>query len=662
MEFTHTLNIDVETKSGSDLTKVGMYKYMEDPEFAIVLLSYSFDDAPVDCIDVVNGELLPDEFIAWLFNPTVKKKAWNAAFEIHAIRTHYALTLIVAQWECTMIKAVMLGLPASLDSAGIALGIRSKKMFVGKKLIRLFCIPCKPTKKNGMRRWNTSETHPNEWFEFKDYNEVDVYGEMEIGKTLDHFRIPDTEALLYILDQNINAYGVRVDIPFVEKAIAFNIEYTDKLIAEATAITGLQNVGSVKQLKEWLALEIDESVTTLTKDSVHTLLKGKPSDTVRRVLEIRQQISMASIKKYDAMLKMVCNDGYIRGTLQFYGAGRTARWAGRGVQVQNLRKNSMKDLHHAREVVRDRDLDLFELNWGNPPDVLSQLVRTAFIPADDCTFLMSDFSAIEARVIAWYADETWRLEVFRTHGKIYEASGANMFKVPIEAVTKGSILRDKAKISELALGYQGSWKALEKMGGEKMGLDRAEMESLVSAWREANSSIVQWWYALEAAAIKALHTRETQVVGNIRMYTHKGTFFVRLPSGRSLAYVKPELYMATTKTGKQKVAFKYHGVNPMTRQFKSVPMYGGKWAENIVQATARDILAEKMLVLDKKGFNIRFHVHDEVVIQIPNDFDKLFGFDEVLEEVNAIMSEPLLWCADLPLAADSYYSPFYRKD
>lgn len=652
-----TLNIDIETYSEADLKKCGMYKYAAHPSFEIMLFGYSIDGAPAEVIDLTSGAEIPLDIILALHDPAVEKKAFNAQFERVCINQY--LNIKSLNWSCTMIKAGMFGLPMNLEGAGMALKTSTMKATVGKQLIRYFCIPCKPTAANGMRARNLPQHAPEKWAQFIDYCQVDVETEMEIDKKLASFVIPETERQLYLLDQKINDYGVMADPLLIEKAIHESQSYTVGLIEEAKQLTGIDNPKSVQQLLRWLVLEIDESVTNLKADAVHKLLQGGQSEKVQRVLKIRQQISKASVRKYAALKEFINTDSRVRGILQFYGANRTGRWAGRGPQIQNLPKNNIRDLALARNTVRDGQHGDLEWLFTDVSDVLSQLIRTAFVAPPGKTLIMSDFSAIEARVIAWYANEKWRLDVFNTHGKIYEASGAAMFKVPIESVTKGSALRDKAKIAELALGFAGGVNALKNMGSEKMGLRDDELPELVGRWRDADKNIVRLWGNVQDAAIECVRTGVAQKLTNalgvtLEFYMKRGMFFIRLPSGRSLAYLRP-----TLKPGKfGNVELSYWGVNQKTRQWEEIKTYGGKLIENIVQATARDLLAEKMLALDDAGYRIVFHVHDEIVIEVED-----YGSADFLAEcIDSIMAAPLPWSKGLPLAADSYASPFYKKD
>jgi len=659
--FTSTLNIDIETFSDHDLKKCGLYKYAASPAFRILIFSYSINGGYVDRIDMTKEEL-PDSLIALIKDSTCKKIAWNAMFERTCIGAYLGCTLDPAQWECTMIKASMLGLPMSLEDAGIALNTDTKKAAVGKQLIRVFSIPCKPTKANGMRTRNLPQHFPEKWEQYMDYCDQDVWTEMSIGKRIDFFEIPERERRLYILDQQINDRGILVDPILIRNAIHHSKIFTEKLIEEAKLLTGLQNPKSVKQLREWLEIEIDETVPTLGKEAVHELIKTCDNQTVKRVLQIRQQISKTSIKKYDAMLNMMMDDCRIRGLFQFYGA-RTGRWAGRGVQVHNLYKNDLPDLEALRQLELEGEFDLIDMAYDTP-EALAQLIRTALIASPNNELGMSDFSAIEARVLAWLAGEKWKLEVFNSHGKIYEATGANMFKVPIEAVTKTSKYRARAKVAELACGYQGGEGALKRMGAEKMGMDLKELPDIVGKWRDANKNIVKFWYAVEDCAVEAVKTGKVVTLRNLKFYMNKGVLHITLPSGRNLSYLKPIVKMSTIKSKKTgneftKEVLCCHTVDPKTRRFIETPLYGGLLVENIVQATSRDILGEKMLAVDAAGFLIVLHVHDEIGCDMS---DEPYGLDINLEMFNDIMKAPLPWTTGLPLNADTTSSFFYRKD
>ena len=646
------LAIDIETYSPVDLKESGLYAYTEHPEFEILLFAYAFDKEPVKVIDLVLFEDIPDEVFKALTDPLVLKTAHNANFERVCLTRHLGISLPIDQWECTMIKSAMLGLPFALAVVGKILKIDQEKMTEGKALIRYFSLPCKPTKANGMRTRNLPEHDLEKWNTYKLYNARDVEAEREIREKTAFFKMHDGEKELYILDQVINDRGVMVDMQFVNNAIQMDATYKDRLTVEMTELTNLDNPNSVSQLKTWIADETGEDVTSLTKEAILTMLKNTPSEEVSRVLRNRQEMAKTSVKKYNAMAAAVGSDGRIRGLLQFYGANRTGRWAGRLVQVQNLPQNHLYDLDLARDLVRDNDLELLEMLFGNVPDTLSQLIRTAFIAKPGYTFLVADFSAIEARVIAWLAGEKWRLDVFATHGKIYEASASQMFKVPIEEVTKGSTLRQKGKVSELALGYQGGPGALTQMGALKMGLQEEELQGLVDAWRAANPSIVRLWKTVDDAAKEAVKNKAlVSIRHGIKFDCRADVLFIELPSGRKLSYIHPRL----GKNRFDSASLIYEGMNQTTKQWCDQETYGGKLVENIVQAIARDCLAYSMLNLDKEGYEIVMHVHDEAVIEIEQEKANL-------EDVCKIMGQPIPWAKGLLLRADGYSTSYYRKD
>jgi DNA polymerase len=649
-----TLGIDIETFSSIDLTKTGVYKYVEAPDFEILLFGYSIDGAPVKLVDLACGEELPQEILEALTDPRVLKTAHNANFERVCIAKHFNIRQDPDQWECTMVKVAMLGYPLSLDQASKAMNLSVEKDNAGKALIRFFTVPCKPTKTNGERFRNLPKHAPEKWQAFRNYCIRDVQVEQEIRNKVKFFELPEAEKKLWSLDQKINDRGILLDPVLINNAIRFDIITKEKMTAEAVELTGLSNPNSATQLKRWLTEEMDEEVTDLKKDNIPTLLESADSSTVKRVLELRQEMAKTSIKKYLAMHKAIGDDKRVRGLFQFYGANRTGRWGGRLIQPQNLRKNDLKDLDLARRLTRSNDLEILELCFGNVPDTLSQLIRTAFIADQGKKLIVSDFSAIEARVIAWLAGEKWKLDVFNTHGKIYEAAGAQMFKVPIESVTKGSKLRDKAKIAELALGYQGGPAALIKMGALRMGLEESELQPLVNLWRNANRKIVEFWYAIETAAITAVDDPGQLVKhNNISFCVERDYLFITLPSGRRLAYIKPRL-----KPGKfGNDALTYEGTDQNTKQWKRLDTYGGKLVENIVQATARDLLREAMLKVDAANYNIVMHVHDEIVLEeIDNPGNKY------LKDICAIMSENPVWATGLPLGAEGYVTDYYKKD
>ncbi len=645
-----TLAIDIETYSSVDLPSTGVYAYTSSDDFEILLFGYAFDDDPVEIVDLAQGERLPHEVLNALKHPDIIKTAYNANFERVCIAKYLDLPTLPEQWRCSSVHALTLGLPGYLDGVAQVLKLGEQKDNAGKNLIRYFSKPCKPTKVNGGRTRNLPEHDPEKWEQFKSYCKQDVEVERELRKVLEKYPVPEREWRLWELDQRINDYGVAVDSRLVTQAINCDNEYQDMLLAEAKELTGLKNPNSVAQLKRWLKEETGKDVESLNKATVSELKEEAECSTVKRVLSLRQKMSKTSIKKYQAMERAVCPDGRIRGLLQFYGANRTGRWAGRLVQVQNLPRNSLQDLDLARRLLKYGNCELLELLFDSVPEVLSQLIRTALIPSTGCRFIVSDFSAIEARVIAWLADERWRMEVFSGHGKIYEASAAHMFRVPIEEITKDSPLRQKGKIAELALGYGGSVGALKAMGALDMGLEEGELPELVETWRAANPNIVQFWWDVGNAAMKAVKDKTTVPVHHgIEFSYEAGGLFLRLPSGRRLCYVKPRIQPG--KFGRPVIT--YEGTEQ--GRWSRIDTYGPKLVENIVQATARDCLAEALLRVDAAGYKIVFHVHDEVVVEAPRGIG-------TLEEVNKIMGQPLAWAPELPLRADGFETEYYMKD
>ncbi len=645
-----TLCIDIETYSPVDLSKSGIYPYAEHPDFEILLFAYAFDNEPVSCIDIAQGEELPDKVLSALTDPDVVKTAFNAAFERICIGNYFKLRLPVEQWECTMVKAGTAGLPMSLAMAGKILGLEQGKMEVGKALIRYFSLPCTPTARN-IRTRNLPRHDPQKWDLFKQYCIRDVEVERQIRSRLTDIPVIPQERDLYILDQRINDRGVLIDRQMVTNSITMNETYITRLRNEVCDISGVDNPTSVAQLRDWLNKEIEENVEDLSKDTVKDLLKGNHSDDATRILELRQELSKTSTKKYTTMMNALCSDGRIRGLLQFYGANRTGRWAGRLVQVQNLPQNHLDDLDLARAIVIDGDLDLLEMLFGNVPDTLSQLIRTAFIAKPGHVFYVADFSAIEARVIAWLADETWRMEVFKSHGKIYEASASQMFGVPVEEIKKGSPLRQKGKVAELALGYQGGANALVAMGALRMGLPEDELPGLVNAWRKANKKITILWNTVESATFNAINGIRGTIDHGVSFFCKDSILFIQLPSGRCLAYQRPKI----VKNRFDKEAPGYEGMDQTTKQWRTQETYGGKLVENIVQAIARDCLAVAMLRLEKAGFPIVMHVHDEVIIEATED-------SGTLKNICEIMGTPIDWAPGLPLKADGYVTKYYKKD
>lgn len=654
-----TLAIDVETYCELDIKNVGAYRYCEHPSFEIMLFAYAYDDEPVQIIDFMNGETLPFEIIEDLENPDVLKTAFNANFERNAIAgdgywTNGVSDMKPEQWDCTMIQALRMGLPGSLDMVGKALNFEEnkQKMKEGKALIQYFCKPCKPTKTNGGRTRNLPENEPEKWELFKEYCKQDVEVEREIRKKLSKYKTIEKEKRLWDLDQQINDRGINLDLVLAQRAIECDEQFKEGLTKEAIELTGLDNPNSPTQLKKWLSEKVGYEVNSLTKDSIPKLLESANDENVKRVLELRTLMAKTSIKKYQAMESARCEDGRVRGLLQFYGANRTGRWAGRLVQVQNLPQNHLPDLDAARTFVRDGKFDEIEFLFDSVPDTLSQLIRTAFIPSEGNRFIVADFSAIEARVIAWYAGEKWRLDVFKTHGKIYEASASQMFHIPIEDIKKGSDLRQKGKIAELALGYGGSIGAIKSM--DKTGsIPEDELPGLVKSWRNANPNITKFWWDCDKAAKKAINERTTVTMQyGLKFIYDTGVLFIQLPSGRRLSYVRPKIEEHQTFEGYK---ITYEGMEQTSKQWTRQDTYGPKLVENIVQATARDCLAEALFNVDKAGYKTVMHVHDEIVMDVP------IGFGSV-EEVNKIFGQEISWAPDLPLKADGYECNYYMKD
>lgn len=643
-----TLAIDIETYSDVDLISCGVYKYSSSPYFEILLIAYSVDDKETVCIDVANGEEPPKEFMEMLFDDTVTKTAFNANFERTCFSNYYQHSFRPEAWRCTAVQAAMLALPLSLEGVGAVLGLDKQKMTEGKELIKYFCSPCKATKSNGGRTRNLPKDAPEKWRQFKTYCIRDVDVEKQIRQRLAKFPIPKREQEIYCLDQRINDRGIMVDRNLVNHAVACDLLYKETATARAYELTGLENPNSVSQLKLWLkekGLEVD----SLAKDTVKDLSMKAEGD-VQEVLKLRLATSKTSVKKYEAIDRSVCAENRVHGLLQFYGANRTGRWAGRLVQIHNLPQNHLPDLELARALVSEGRYEEVELFYESTPNVLSELIRTAFVAKPGCRFIISDYSAIEARVLAWLAGEEWRLQVFETHGKIYEASASAMFHVPIEEITKTSPLRQKGKISELALGYGGAVGALTSMGALKMGLTEEELPGLVSTWRSANPHITAFWWAVDEAAVTAVRDKKPSKVGRVSFEYKSGILFVTLPSGRKLSYVKPRMML--NKFGREGLT--YEGIGE-SKKWMRLETFGPKLVENIVQAASRDILAEAMLRLEKEGFDIVCHVHDEVVLEVPD------GKSSV-EEVNEIMAVNPVWTEGLPLKAAGFESPFYKKD
>jgi DNA polymerase bacteriophage-type len=653
------LHIDLETYSSVDLRTSGAYKYAESVDFEILLLAFAFDDGPVRVIDFTQGQVMPFELVAALQDPSVEKHAHNAAFERICLRA-YGLNIPAEQWHCSAIKASYCGLPMSLADVSKALQLEEQgKDLSGKALIRYFTMPIKASKANGGRLRNFPEHDLEKWEAFKAYCAQDVEAERQVGQRLAAYTIPQKERELYALDQKINDAGIEIDTYFAQRCIDIDQEHAANLAEELKELTGLENPNSPTQLKQWLSEATGQEVTTIAKAKVEELLAEAASVTVQRVLELRTEAAKTSTKKYVAMIECAMYDSRARGLLQFYGAGRTGRWAGRLIQVQNLPQNHLPDLEVAREAYRSGTYsEVVRSTKGSVPSDLSQLIRTAFVAKEHHTFAVADFSAIEARVIAWLAGEEWRLEVFRTHGKIYEASAAAMFNVPIEEVTKGSDLRAKGKVAELALGFGGGAGALRAMGGEAMGLSDLELQELVNRWRAKNPAVVSLWKRVEAAALRTLKTRVTTSLPTYHSslsFEYDGQALrITLHSGRELVYWSPKL--GVSRFGHDCIL--YRGPDPNTKQWGWIDTYGGKLVENIVQATARDLLADAMLRVDQQlKMPIVMHVHDELVAEVLETQG-----EEALELLCAEMSKPIDWALGLPLAADGYITPFYKKD
>jgi len=652
-----TLQIDIETYSPVDIKKSGVYPYANHPEFQILLFAYAFDDEPVRVIDMASGEAIPREVFQALYGPSVLKTAFNALFERTCINAYLNSVgmenLRIEQWECTMIKAAMLGLPLSLGKVAEVLQIQSQKMLIGMQLIRYFCIPCKPSATNGGRTRNLPHHDPAKWTTFKLYNKVDVETERGIRKAISYFEIPKLEKLLYILDMQINDRGVLIDRQFVENAINIDIITKERLMAEAIKLTGIDNPNSGAQMKAWLLAETGEDIKSLTKASIPDILKRSPGELVEKVMGLKLELSKTSVKKYQAMVNAAGQDNRIRGLSQFYGANRTGRWSGRFVQMQNLPQNHLVDLGLARNLVMSNDPELVEMFFGNVPDTLSQLIRTSFIAEEGKLLYVADFSAIEARVAAFLADEKWVIEVFATHGKIYEATAANMFKVPLESVTKGSVLRQKGKVSSLALQYGGGVNALTVMDTAK-SIDDKEKPGLVAKWRETNPNIVAMWYAMDRAAKRVLKEGgRVNIKHGVAFEYRNNNLYMHLPSGRSLCYVNPSI--GENRFGGESI--NYWGMDQMTKKWCKQETYSGKLFENLSQAMARDCLAVSMLRLDKAGYALLFHVHDEVIISAPKE-----GKDDTVKDICRIMGEPISWAPGLFLKAEGYFGFYYRKD
>lgn len=642
------MGIDVETYSSAPLPKCGVYRYCDAPDFEILLFSYAFDDEPVQTIDLASGETLPKEAISALEDPDIIKVAYNAQFERVCLSRYLGHWLDPHQWRCTMVMAAYLTLPGRLADAAVALGTTEKKMEEGKDLIRYFSVPCKPSKTNGGRTRNLPTDAPEKWAVYRQYNAQDVETERAIRKALEKYSLPEQEWELYALDQQINDRGVRVDKKLVKNAIAVDAVFAQAAYQRAKELTGLENPGSVNQLKAWLA-DQDMPMESLARKIVQE--KAAQTDgIVAELLNLRLELSKTSVKKYEAMARCVCRDGRVHGLLQFYGANRTGRWAGRLVQAQNLPQNHLPDLDLAREIVKTGDEELLDTLYASVPGTLSELIRTAFIPKDGCRFLVADFSAIEARVLAWLANEEWVLEEFRGKGKIYEATASRMFHIPQESIVKGNPnyeYRQKGKQATLSCGYGGGVGALKAMGAK---IPEEEMQPLVDAWRAANPNIVAFWSALDRAARTVIRKKTSARVGKVTLYWQDDKMFMRLPSGRNLCYQSP--HFTGNRFGSDAIG--YYAPNAAGQRVVQ-ETFGGKLAENATQAIARDILAHALLTLEKNGYPVIFHVHDEAVIEMS------IG-QGALEEACRLMAIAPNWAEELPLRADGYECMYYRKD
>ena len=656
------ISIDIETFSDVDLKKCGVYKYAESPNFEILLFAYSLDNGPVQVIDLAQGEEIPKSILAALSDNRIEKWAYNASFEriclSEYLRKHHPEHFISysidgdtvnhyldpSSWKCSRIWGAYMGLPLSLEGIGAVLKLQDQKMKEGKDLIRYFCVPCKPTKTNGGRERNLPEHAPDKWDVFKSYNIRDVEVELAIKDKLRLFPVPDFVWDEYHLDQEINDRGIAVDMQLVDNAVNLDAITKDALMGRMQDLTGLDNPNSVAQMKDWLS---DNGIETesLDKKAVKELLSDADKTTTE-VLECRQQLAKSSVSKYTAMANMVCDDGRARGCFQFYGANRSGRWAGRGIQLQNLPQNHMSDLAEARSLVRDGNFDALDILYDNVPGVLSELIRTAFVPKDGYKYVVADFSAIEARVLSFLANEKWRIDVFREGKDIYCASASQMFKVPVEKHGQNAHLRQKGKIAELALGYGGSVGALRAMGAIEMGLEEEELQPLVDAWRNANSNITSFWWQIDSAVKQAVIQKKSCEVGFLKIYYQSGMLFIDLPSGRRLCYVKPK--MGTNQFGSESVT--YEGIN--TGKWTRIESYGPKFVENIVQAISRDILAYAMRTLAHTF--IVGSVHDELIIECSPDVS--------VEAICEQMGRTPPWISGLLLRADGYECDFYKKD
>lgn len=648
MRFMKKLSIDIETFSDIDLIKCGVYKYADSPAFEILLFSYSIDDGEIHIVDLVRGEELPDEITEAIKSDTVIKTAFNAQFERVCLSKHLGILLDPSSWYCTAVQAAELSLPSSLADVGAALGLERQKMTEGKELIKYFCVSCKPTKSNGGRTRNMPKDAPEKWALFKEYCKRDVDVERQIAKKLEMYPISESEHRLYVLDQRINDRGVLVDLSLAQQAIKINSIQTAVATEQAYTLTGLENPNSVAQLKDWL-IENGVEIDSLSKKAVAALADETDGD-IQEMLHLRLLMSKTSVKKYEAVMRSVCKDNRVRGMMRFCGASRTGRWSGNILQPQNLPQNHLPDLTLARDIVKDGDFEMLDMTFGNVPNVLSELIRTVLIPKQNHRFIVADFSAIEARVLSWLAGEQWRLDTFRNGGDIYCASASQMFRVPVEKHGVNGHLRQKGKISELACGYGGSVGALKNMGAVEMGVPEDELQGLINDWRNANPHIVKLWTEVGNTAMKAIKEKTIVSLGKLVFMYERGILFIRLPSGRRLSYIKPRI--GTNRFGGDSIT--YMGVSA-SKKWERLETFGGKLVENIVQAIARDLLASAMMNVANAGYDIVFHVHDEIIAEVPD------GQGSV-DEMCMLMSINPDWADGIPLSADGYECEYYRKD
>ena len=641
------LAADIESFSDVDLIKCGVYAYADSPAFEILLFAYSFDGGETQIIDLAQGEKLPAEVEDAIFDVSVTKTAYNANFERTCLSKHFGRYIPPESWHCSAVQAAMLALPRSLEDVGRVLGLDEQKMKEGKELIRYFCVPCKPTKANGGRIRNLPCHAPEKWELFKTYCKRDVDVEKSIRRKLHNFPIPESEMELYRIDQRINDRGVLVDMKLVRNAVSCERLHKEVVTKRAYELTGLENPNSVAQLKGWLGDKGMEA-ESLSKKAVAEMI-AETDGEVEELLRLRLMLAKTSVKKYEAIERSACSDGRVHGMLMFYGANRSGRWSGKNVQLHNLPKNYLPDLELARNLVKQGRFEDIELLYDSTPNVLSELIRTAFIPKPGCRFVVADFSAIEARVMGWLSGEEWVLDVFRGDGKLYEMTASRMFGIPMEEIGKGSPERAKGKVASLSCQYGGSKNGLISMGALDMGLTEEELPPLVAAWRKANPHMVQFWWDVDAAAIKAVTEKQKTKVGKIIFEYKSGILFITLPSGRKLSYVKPR--MAVNRFGRDGLT--YEGISE-NKKWSRIETYGPKLVENIVQGTARDLLAEAMLRVEKKGYPIVMHCHDEIIAEVPEGSGSV---DEMCE----IMAVQPKWAEGLPLRADGFECRFYKK-